>query len=487
MVNEYINYKKVGILKKVSLIMAITVLVAIFFIYFYNLFLDFDFFQLTFQAVFNFSIPTAICVILCYFEDKISNIWKYVCLIYLISSVIINIIFVSNYYYDPHHLWLISYCPLPLIGEIIIAFNFVEVLLILSKKFLKVLDLICLLDFIMGIGGIIYYIYTNDIMAALHYLLSHIPFAFMFLFAYPDRGLTDVFCYDTLLSDSFLRLFIIVPIGVPLITFITNFVLVNITSINSVYNLYTIIFCCSIVILWLFILVYARKLNRDDLIQKKELEHLDEAIKDANEKTVLIKEVHHRVKNNLQVMNSFINLEQKFHGDNPQRIVDMTKSRISSLALLHESIYNEKDMNFISIKDFITDFDSNLKNLSNFSNIKFVDEIEDLVLSVKIITPLVLIINELTTNSFKYAFDEDSEKNQIFKSFSRIEEKNGKYKYVLHYKDNGRGLPEDLDLKKSNSLGWTIIKSLSAQLNGEFKVFNDNGYNFILSFEISDD
>ncbi len=209
--------------------------------------------------------------------------------------------------------------------------------------------------------------------------------------------------------------------------------------------------------------------------------HERELIKADAEKTVLIKEVHHRVKNNLQVISSLISLEERFKTDS-DIIIDITKSRINALALIHETIYNEEDMNYINVKYFIGEFDEKLKSLATYPDINFINEIDDWTLPVNAVTPLVLMINELTTNSFKYAFKEDDVK-EIFKSIHLYED-NGIKMAKFHYKDNGKGLDEGFDIDSSRSLGWTIIKSLAAQLDGEYELFNDNGFNFVLKFPI---
>ena len=201
-------------------------------------------------------------------------------------------------------------------------------------------------------------------------------------------------------------------------------------------------------------------------------------IKSNAEKTVLIKEVHHRVKNNLQTITSLISLEERFKTD-PAKILDITKTRINALALIHETIYNEFDMNYISIKNFFSSFDDKLKLLSSHPDIVFNEDIEDLTLYIDTATPLVLMINELTTNSFKHAFEKEDENKEIYKSLKSYEE-NGVKMCKFHYKDNGKGLPEDID--SIGSLGWIIVKSLITQVDGKYEIFNDNGFNFVLKF-----
>lgn len=200
-------------------------------------------------------------------------------------------------------------------------------------------------------------------------------------------------------------------------------------------------------------------------------------IKADEEKTILIKEIHHRVKNNLQVITSFISLEERFHKNSPERIIEVTKNRINSLALIHERIYNEENMNFISFKDFINDFDCRLFNLTS-KNIKFINKIpEELSLAIDIMIPIVLIINELTINSFKYAFN-DNNNHIIYKSMTKENDN-----YLFTYCDNGSGLSENFDIESSSGLGWTIIKALSNQLDGKIKIESKKGFKFKLKFK----
>ena len=123
-----------------------------------------------------------------------------------------------------------------------------------------------------------------------------------------------------------------------------------------------------------------------------QVEYEKAIVKADAEKTVLIKEVHHRVKNNLQVITSFISLEERFRKSEPERIIEITKNRINALALIHETIYNENDMDYITIKPFLHNFDEKLASLSHL-DIDFVNDFEDLTLSIDIVTPLALMIN----------------------------------------------------------------------------------------------
>ena len=186
-------------------------------------------------------------------------------------------------------------------------------------------------------------------------------------------------------------------------------------------------------------------------------------------KNILIKEVHHRVKNNLQVLNSFLNLERRAYKDNPNAILDNMQARLSSLALLHEKTYNTSDFLNINLKNYMEDQDETLQGLFSANNINFVSEIdENIHLSIEIITPLLLIVDELTMNAIKHAFpDPDMENKTITKIINFIDEDT--CQFIL--KDNGVGLESPEQLINHN-LGWEIVKSLTKQIDGSIEIMD---------------
>jgi two-component sensor histidine kinase len=207
-------------------------------------------------------------------------------------------------------------------------------------------------------------------------------------------------------------------------------------------------------------------------------------LQDANEhQKVLIKEVHHRVKNNLQILNSFLNLEKRAYKDQPDIIIDHMQSRLSSLALLHEKTYNTSDFKNINLKDYIDDQDAKLKNLIGLRDgIEFKSTVdENITLSIEIITPLLLVVDELTMNSIKHAFPQDWPNKTITKTFRKIDENTGE----LIIRDNGVGI--DKTKKDMNrSLGCEIIRSLTKQLDGEIKyLYGNEGTGFRLLFPLT--
>lgn len=206
---------------------------------------------------------------------------------------------------------------------------------------------------------------------------------------------------------------------------------------------------------------------------------------EANEhQTILIKEVHHRVKNNLQVLNSFLNLEKRAYKNKPNIIIDHMQSRLSSLAILHEKTYNTTDFKNINLKEYIVDQDSQLRGLIGLRDgIEFESEVDaDLNLTIEVITPLLLVIDELTMNAIKHAFPDKTVPNKkIMKKITRIDENYAE----LILRDNGVGIEDPKAVTKN--LGCEIIKNLTKQLDGKIELFqheNGTGYRLIFPIEM---
>lgn len=208
-----------------------------------------------------------------------------------------------------------------------------------------------------------------------------------------------------------------------------------------------------------------------------------ELIKSNATKNILIKEVHHRVKNNLQVLNSFLNLERREYKDNPNRILDNMQARLASLALLHEKTYNTEDFININLEDYMKDQDSTLEMLFRAKGINFTSNVNpDIHLSIDVITPLLLIVDELTMNAIKHAFpDPDMPNKTISKTIDFIDE----HICELILRDNGVGL-KDKDALVNHNLGWEIINNLTKQINGELEILDcEVGTGFKIIFPVN--
>ena len=205
-----------------------------------------------------------------------------------------------------------------------------------------------------------------------------------------------------------------------------------------------------------------------DMTEEKQKQ--DELIKSNDSRLILIKEIHHRVKNNLQVLNSFLNLEKRAYKDDPDLIIEHMQTRLTSLALLHEKTYNTKDFQNINLKEYLLDHDEHSLNLLDSPvTINFETDVEDdLYLSLNVITPLLLIIDEITLNAVKYAFpDKLSKNNTITKRIRSLDDHTAE----LIIKDNGVGIKDVKSI--TTNLGCEIIKSLTKQLGGKISLLDE--------------
>jgi two-component sensor histidine kinase len=204
-------------------------------------------------------------------------------------------------------------------------------------------------------------------------------------------------------------------------------------------------------------------------------------------KNILIKEVHHRVKNNLQVLSSFLNLERRAYKNNPENILDNMQARLTSLALLHEKTYNTDDFININLEDYMKDQDATLHSLFAAKDINFVSEVDsDIHLSMDVITPLLLIVDELTMNAIKHAFPDPNMPNKtISKKIEFLEDDECICELIL--RDNGVGLESPESLIHHN-LGWEIINNLTRQINGQLEILDcEVGTGFRILFPVNFD
>ena len=179
-----------------------------------------------------------------------------------------------------------------------------------------------------------------------------------------------------------------------------------------------------------------------------------------NSDEVLLKEVHHRVKNNLQIILSLLNIDYNFNKDNPETTIWNTIDRINSMALIHDKTYLSNNTDYVNVRDYIVSQSSQIFSLYGGSNIHLHTDIDSMELNIDIITLLGLMINELILNTIKYAFP--SGEGDLWIKLKKVDEG-----MVLTVCDNGIGLPSDLDINSTSSLGMTILQSLTKQIDGE--------------------
>ena len=198
------------------------------------------------------------------------------------------------------------------------------------------------------------------------------------------------------------------------------------------------------------------------------------------EKNILLQEIHHRVKNNMQIISSLLNLQTKYIED--EKAVDILKesqNRVRSMAMIHEKLYQSKDLSHINFDDYIQSLVSKLFYSYNTEKtyIKPIFEVENLSLNIDTAVPCGLIISELVSNSLKYAFPTGMN-GEILVSLKFVDNK-----YELIISDNGIGIPAEIDLNKLDTLGLLLVTTLTEQIDGEITINRNHGTEFIIRFE----
>lgn len=204
-----------------------------------------------------------------------------------------------------------------------------------------------------------------------------------------------------------------------------------------------------------------------------------------NERELLIKEVHHRVKNNFNIVASLLHIQSNQLED--ERIKELcltSRLRITTMAAVHEQLYQSQDLSDINAARYLRDIAVGLFQSHNVdaSRITLQTDIENVQLDVDHAIPCGLIVNEIMTNSFKYAFpDSFTEKGTVYLSCH----KNEKGIIQLTCQDNGVGIPEDIDIYQTKTLGLGLVAMLvEDQLDGEFTVERQNGTRFTITFAV---
>jgi len=224
---------------------------------------------------------------------------------------------------------------------------------------------------------------------------------------------------------------------------------------------------------------------RDITDRKKSEEKLKNLL---SEKDILLKEIYHRVKNNFQVITSLLNLQSK-NIDNEQARMAFRESqnRIRTMALVHEHLYQSADLAHINFKEYLNSLVTNLYHsyVSRSNKINFHLEIADISLNIDQAIPCSLIINELISNAVKYAFPASWQGEPEINI--QLKKTPGE-KIVLIVKDNGIGIPQNFDIKNSNSLGLKLVTVLSEnQLEGKITIKRKNGTIFKIQFSQNSD
>ncbi|QTA78267.1 Histidine kinase superfamily protein [Desulfonema limicola] len=199
------------------------------------------------------------------------------------------------------------------------------------------------------------------------------------------------------------------------------------------------------------------------------------------EKEVLLREIHHRVKNNMQVIISLLRLQaRKINNKHIAEVFRESQNRVRAMAVIHETLYKQQSLNSINLKEYFTNLAANLIRAYSRAGLIIKPEIETNGLGMDIdrAIPCGLIVNELISNSLKYAFPSKPQ-GQIRISVQIVEENN----IELIVKDNGIGLAEHIDPRNSGTLGLSTVFSLAErQLGAQIKINRDKGTEFSIIF-----
>lgn len=216
-----------------------------------------------------------------------------------------------------------------------------------------------------------------------------------------------------------------------------------------------------------------------DITQAKEQEEILKA--SIREKEVLLKEIHHRVKNNMAVISGLLSLQANYLKDPSLKFLfQESQNRIKSMALIHEKLYQSDTLSRIDFGNYIRDLVNGITVFykSVKARVQVHIEASSQLIDINMAVPCGLIVNEILSNVYKHAF-EGRESGEVRIFFDK--EEHGEFK--LEISDNGVGIPEDFDAENSTSLGMTLIYALASQLNAEMKLRSEEGTHYLLRFK----
>jgi PAS domain S-box-containing protein len=227
-----------------------------------------------------------------------------------------------------------------------------------------------------------------------------------------------------------------------------------------------------------FLVTERTKELEHEIAENKQVQH--ELAESLREKELLLKEVHHRVKNNMQVISSLLNIQAETNGNEAfANLLGESQQRIKSMALIHENLYQAEDLLEIDFDDYINMLANSLCRFYAVSGVAVNLDIrvEDVSLDIESAVPCGLIINELISNSLKHAFIGREGRGTIWVDFARVG-----CRYVLRIGDDGVGLPVGFDIASSSTMGMEIVSILTQQLDGQLRTEAAKGACFEISF-----
>lgn len=198
------------------------------------------------------------------------------------------------------------------------------------------------------------------------------------------------------------------------------------------------------------------------------------------EKELLLRELHHRVKNNMQIISSLLSLQTHHIKDERDlKIFESSQNRVKTMSLIHDELYSSQDFSHINISEYIQNLTKELltSHIEDPGRVKLKVNVEDVKMELETAIPLGLLINEIVANSVNHAFP-NYQNGKII-----VELKRDNDVFLLKISDDGIGIPQSIDFKKAETLGFQLINSLVNQLDGQIEMHTNNGTTFTVKFK----
>lgn len=231
-------------------------------------------------------------------------------------------------------------------------------------------------------------------------------------------------------------------------------------------------------------LLLKQRTNKKLKAQQNEIEKKNETLQHlVEEKEWLVKEIHHRVKNNFHIVQGLLGTQSRYlKSEEAINALADSRHRIQAMSIMHQKLYQSEDMSSINISEYIHELISHLRSsFHTRQSIQFRMDIDPIQLNTSYCIPIGLILNEAVTNSIKYAFP-DERTGQISISLKRDQSN-----ITVTIGDNGVGLPDDFNVNNPHTMGLRLMNGLSQDLEGELRIINDNGTTIIFEFDLGED
>ncbi len=249
----------------------------------------------------------------------------------------------------------------------------------------------------------------------------------------------------------------------------------------AVFNM--LAFICSMIVITLLTSLISKGLKKrvDELkrINKQRVKAMNETKRALHEKEILLREIHHRVKNNLQIISSLLSLQSGQHDSRAtHEVLRDTQNRIKSMALIHEKLYMTSDISRLDFGEYLKVLVNHMSMsyLINPESVEIEMDVDDIELDVDTAMSCGLVVNELVSNSMKYAFK--GRDSGVISITTKLDDDNKSF--TLTISDNGIGIPKSIDIRNLDSLGLQLVDTLVCEMDGNVKVISREGTKFII-------